>query len=589
MTEDTKSNLPDQKSLEKEIGDYLSNKYGDRIKIVSAGLFPQAEEEDGKGSPSNDKEKQFNFDLKPEELVSYLDEYVIKQDWAKAVLATKICTHFNRIRFFQDKKKATGQIASSRRRSNAGRVKNNILLIGPTGAGKTFLVKLIADHLGVPFVKGDATKFSETGYVGGDVDDLVRDLVRAADDDIEKAEYGIIYVDEIDKIAHHTSRGGLDVSRSGVQRALLKPMEETEVDLKVPHDMISQLEAMEHYRTTGKRQKRLVNTKNILFIMSGAFDGLQEIVHGRLYKKSMGFGSELAVDSPVNDSLSLARPEDLVKFGFESEFIGRLPITAVLEHLDENDLTAILRNVNCPLIIAKRQDFMVYGIKLVFEDAAFVSIAKMAAEQKTGARALVSVVENILLPFEKKLPSTQIKFLTVTARMVANPQKELDDLLNQAKRREFHRRHFAAAKKKQIKRLTDFFKTRKTDYLEECGMKVTPVRLAILANYTFAESIDPASACDDLLMLGNHTAEWQEVISKQCGLRVIFSEEAFDYCLALEPKTINKVDLVCGKVLQAVEYGLTILENENQPAEIMITAAGMANPKKFINEFVEKN
>ena len=171
-----------------------------------------------------------------------------------------------------------------------GSIKNNIILIGPTGVGKTYLVKLIAKKIGVPFVKGDATKFSETGYVGGDVEDLVRDLVYAADDDLELAQYGIIYIDEIDKIASSGHIwGGPDVSRTGVQRALLKPMEETEVDLKVAHDPVSQIQAIEHYRRTGKKDKRTLNTRHILFIVSGAFNGLDKIVKERLSKQEIGF------------------------------------------------------------------------------------------------------------------------------------------------------------------------------------------------------------------------------------------------------------------------------------------------------------
>lgn len=581
MTEDTHPNLPDQKALEKEIGDYLSRKYGDRIKIVSAGLFPQADEEiDSGGSGDEEKMPAFNFDLKPEELVAYLDEYVIKQDWAKAVLATKICTHFNRIRFLQERKRDDKQ--------TLGRVKNNILLIGPTGAGKTFLVKLIAERLGVPFIKGDATKFSETGYVGGDVEDLVRDLVRAADDDISKAQYGIIYLDEIDKIAHQAGRGGLDVSRSGVQRALLKPMEETEVDLKVPHDMISQLEAMEHYRATGKRKRRLVNTKNILFIMSGAFNGLADIVHRRLHSKTIGFAGELVSEKPAAESLALTRAEDLIEFGFESEFIGRLPITVALEQLTEEDLTAILMNVNCALLIAKRQDFMVYGIKLAFGDEALAAIARLAVLQNTGARGLVSVVENVLLPFEKKLPSTNIKFLTLTADMVENPQKELQNLLNNSKRRDFHRRNFGQIKKKQLKRLGEFFKEKKADYLEDNGLTTSPAKMALLAEYTFSENIDPGRACDDFLLFVDHITSWQDKIFKRCGVRVKFEPEAVDYCLAQEPRTLEGIDVVCGKLLKAAEYGLMLLEHEIHPSEIVIPAAGMAEPEKFINELVEK-
>ncbi|PJB40090.1 MAG: ATPase, partial [Deltaproteobacteria bacterium CG_4_9_14_3_um_filter_44_9] len=217
-------------------------------------------------SEKGDKEGEpvkIKFDMKPEELESYLDEYVVKQKEAKEILATKICTHFNRIRLLEDNNKAE-------RYGIIGNIKNNIIMIGPTGVGKTYLIKLIAKKIGVPFVKGDATKFSETGYVGGDVEDLVRDLVHEADGNIELAQYGIIYIDEIDKIASTGSIVGPDVSRTGVQRTLLKPLEETEVDLKVAHDPMSQLEAIEEYRRTGKRKKKAINTKNILFIVSGA-------------------------------------------------------------------------------------------------------------------------------------------------------------------------------------------------------------------------------------------------------------------------------------------------------------------------------
>nr|MDA8164368.1 AAA family ATPase [Desulfobacteraceae bacterium] len=272
---DTTGNLPSQKELEKELSEYLSKKYGERVKIVSAGFFPQADKEEAGRQKSAGKSTQsIDFTITPEELVSYLDEYVVKQDEAKAVLATKICTHFNRIRYNQEHPQQA--------KRNVGRIKSNVLLCGPTGVGKTYLIKLIAQRLGVPFIKGDATKFSETGYVGGDVEDLVRDLVREADGDVDKAQCGIIYVDEIDKIAASPHRLGADVSRTGVQRAFLKPMEETEVEMKVPHDPISQIEAIEHYRATGKREKQVVSTRNILFIMSGAFGGLEEIVRKRV-------------------------------------------------------------------------------------------------------------------------------------------------------------------------------------------------------------------------------------------------------------------------------------------------------------------
>jgi len=242
--------LPNQQELERELSEYLSKKYGNRIKIISPFLFPKGQEEESDDGISGDGgESPLSFEMLPEELEAFLDTFVVKQNHAKAVLATKICTHFNRVKYlkkFADRKKSTG----------VGMIKNNVLMIGPTGVGKTYMIKLIAQKLGVPLVKGDATKFSETGYVGGDVEDLVRDLVYEANDDIELAENGIIYIDEIDKIASAKNIIGHDVSRTGVQRALLKPMEETDVDLKVPHDAVSQIQAIEHFRRTGKKEKR---------------------------------------------------------------------------------------------------------------------------------------------------------------------------------------------------------------------------------------------------------------------------------------------------------------------------------------------
>ena len=301
--------IPDPKELEKEISEFLAKKFKSNVKVVSPVVLPQELAVDQTEKPSR-KEKKIDFDLRPEELIAYLDQYIVKQDNAKAILATKICTHFNRIKRAQT---TPDQISDM-----VGRIKNNVLMLGPTGVGKTYIIKLIANKIGVPFVKGDATKFSETGYVGGDVEDLVRDLVREADDDIELAQHGIIYIDEIDKIAGSRNHIGADVSRTGVQRALLKPLEETEVDLKVPHDPISMLQEIERYRKTGERHKRTVNTKNILFIMSGAFFDLPEIIRRRVSEQGIGFGAQLSQPDKDTDYLQHVRSEDLIKYGFES-------------------------------------------------------------------------------------------------------------------------------------------------------------------------------------------------------------------------------------------------------------------------------
>ena len=278
----------DIKEVQKDISEYLTKKYGQKVRFAGFSPLPEAE---GKKAENDGKSTQIeplsiNFDMKPEELKSYLDEYMVKQDDAKEVLATKVCTHFNRIKMFESRKKNNQQ-------DNIGDIKNNIIMIGPTGVGKTFMIKLIARKIGVPFVKGDATKFSETGYVGGDVEDLVRDLVHDSDGNIGLAQYGIIYLDEIDKIASSHNLIGHDVSRTGVQRALLKPMEDTDVDLKVPHDPVSQMEALIEFQKTGKRKKKKINKRHILFVMSGAFNGLDDIVNKRLNQQSMGFGANL--------------------------------------------------------------------------------------------------------------------------------------------------------------------------------------------------------------------------------------------------------------------------------------------------------
>lgn len=573
--------LPDQKELEKEIGDYLSRKYGDRVKIVSAGFSPQADgEKEDATDKSNGRELPFHFDLKPEELVAYLDEYIIKQDRAKAVLATKICTHFNRIRFVRERRFSEN--------GHAGRIKNNVLLIGPTGVGKTFLIKLIAARLGVPFVKGDATKFSETGYVGGDVDDLVRDLVREADGDLDRAQYGIIYVDEIDKIAGSVERQGLDVSRAGVQRALLKPMEETDVEMKVPHDMISQLEAMEQYRATGKRQKRVVNTRNILFIMSGAFDGLSEIIGKRLHKQTIGFEGSVVSAAKLSGKLASVKADDLVQFGFEREFVGRLPVCAVLEELTAADLRDILLNPNCALINAKKLDFLVYGIRLCFDPEVFSEIAELALAEKTGARGLSGVVENLLLPFEKRLPSTAIQFLVVDRALLKDPEAELQRLVSSPARRRRHKELFEKFKQLEFERLLAFLHEKKQGCLARRGVGVTPARLEMMANQIVEESCDADAICDYFGTLVDHIKNWQQTIGEKCQLKVTFDEAAIDHLLSLQPRTLETIDALCQRVLHFVVMGLQLIRQKQEVAELLIPIAGVLDPEKFINELVEK-
>ena len=274
-----------------------------------------------KGSSEEILKKISKFSMKPREIRDYLDKFVIKQDEAKKVLSVAICDHYNHIRrCMENPALAEREYA-----------KQNILILGPTGVGKTYLMRTIAKLIGVPFVKADATKFSETGYVGSDVEDLVRDLVKAADGDVDVAQYGIVYIDEIDKIASREGRaGGRDVSGRGVQINLLKLMEESNVNVVSPQDMMGQMQMAMSARS-GKKPKRTINTRHILFIVSGAFDTLGEDIAKRMNRGVIGFADSAAEtggsDDP-SDFLRFAKTSDFIKYGFEAEFIGRPPLRA---------------------------------------------------------------------------------------------------------------------------------------------------------------------------------------------------------------------------------------------------------------------
>ena len=571
--------IPDPKELEKEIGEFLSKKFGDNVKIVTPMILPQEGAVDKVKLPPRQK-KKIHFDLKPEELIAYLDQFVVKQDSAKAILATKICTHFNRIKRAQEGHENSGSV------SMVGHIKNNVLMIGPTGVGKTYIIKLIANKIGVPFVKGDATKFSETGYVGGDVEDLVRDLVRQADDDIELAQHGIIYIDEIDKIASSRSIIGADVSRTGVQRALLKPMEETEVDLKVPHDPISMIQEIEKFRKTGRREKQSVNTANILFIMSGAFTDLVPITQKRLSRQGIGFGAKIKGSQEQVDILTHAKSEDLIQFGFESEFVGRLPVRAIFEYLTENDLYKILKNPNNPIILGKKLDFAAYGIEIKFEDPVLQMLAQQAAAENTGARGLVSAVEKTFIEFEKQMPSTQIKRFPATTDIIKDPEQSIQRLSaapNDSKTADI----FEELAQEERRWIIQYLELNKKHLSAKYNLTMTPPRMNIVAQFYAKNVMDIENVVRHIKSNYDEIKKIELYFFKNHDINIVFEEDAIDFIMEQLIEAPIHLDDIFKKVNTDFEHGLKLAREKTGHSRYFINRQALLDPEAYISHLIQ--
>lgn len=456
----------------------------------------------------------FKFDYKPRDVKAYLDRYVIQQEEAKKVLSVALCDHYHHVR------------RTLEGHEHPNYAKQNIILIGPTGVGKTYLVRSLADLIGVPFVKADATKFSETGYVGGDVEDLVRDLVRQANGDVARAQYGIIYLDEIDKIAAAANLSGRDVSGRGVQTNLLKLMEETEVPTRAPNDIAGQIQAMMEMTQRGaKRQPPTINTKHILFVVSGAFDGLEKIVRRRLNAATIGFAArEKNLDDPAA-VLEKVQTRDFIEFGFEPEFIGRLPVRVICHSLSVDDLFQIMKSSEGSIVRQYESSFAAYGVEVLFQEDGLRRIAELSGEEQTGARGLMTICERIFRHFKFELPSTPVRRFAVTRELVDHPQSDLEKLIA-----EHHR--------------------------------------------------------DEHNVTRQLVADYAERFQQMHGLKLAFTPDAIDRLVAIALEQGISVRDLCATKFKDYQFGLKLITQNTGLKEFTIGLEAVENPDKFLSDRV---
>ena len=484
-------------------------------------LFGQAQQQppgDGE-QPKTEEQDLKNFNYKPREVKAYLDRFVIKQDEAKKVLAIAVCDHYNHANYLRRLEKE-----DAARAQEIEYIKQNVILVGPTGVGKTYLIKHIADLIKVPFVKADATKFSETGYVGGDVEDLVRELVHKANGDLNLAQFGIIYIDEIDKIAAAGNLIGRDVSGRGVQTTLLKLMEETEVPVRSMNDLQAQLQAAFEFQRRGKATRETINTRHILFVVSGAFEKLKEQVARRVNQGQIGFSAE-PIQVMDNELFRHVTTQDFIEYGFEPEFIGRLPVRVVCEDLDADDLFSIMKYSEGSLLRQYERAFRAYGIEISFEDEALRLLAEAAAKEKTGARGLLTVFEKLFRDYKYYLAGSGLSQLRVTAALVREPQRVLDRLMAE-------------------------------------GHKL------------------------ETQMLEAGARQFAEKFSHEHGLEIVLDDAAVRRLVERAQAERMTMGDLCAHLFKDYQFGLNLVKKNTGQAKFVINAGAVDEPDKFLSELV---
>ncbi len=511
----SEKDIPNAEDIQKEFEDFIKQRFGGQVKIIAQEIpfVPKQKTKTSLTPPS--EPLNIHFDRKPKELKAYLDRFVIGQDEAKKALSIAVCDHYNQVQ---------KHLKNPSDPFHENYAKQNVLILGPTGVGKTYLVRQIAKLIGVPFVKADATRFSETGYVGANVDDLIKDLVSQADGDLQKAQYGIVYLDEADKLATRSESRGRDVSGRGVQMGLLKLMEETDVDLRASHDPASQMQAFMEMQQKGKIEKHSINTRHILFIVSGAFSGLEEIVAKRLHKKAIGFSQKTQKFS-VQESFQESTTQDFIDYGFEPEFIGRLPIRVACEDLDEHALFSILKESEGSVVKQYVEAFDAYGIKLRFTDGALKKIALKAVDEKTGARALMTILERIFRDYKYSLPSTNILELEVTEALIQDPKGFLEKIL----------------------------KTVEEDSRAEIQLIKT----------------------------------FEAKFESEHGMKLVFDTLAIQYLIHKSRKDKVAADVLCGNILYGFEHGLNMIHQNTGQSEFQITEKILKRPRQSLERMVK--